>query len=214
MTARPKPSDRPATLKELMSEPPHGVPPLPEEFGPRLAALRKRNGLTQVEFGDSLGISQARISRLEKDEDWPTDVRLVAEIAKAFKLPVYDFVPEASLERLFGTHEQTQFFYAFCPNPFCPSNKHGKAEGSYRVWWSSGQSVALAEFDHTNFCKSCGTRLVKDCPSCSALLDQKGQRYCGACGAPVTERPTPKEWQRIEDECKAHEALNEDEIPF
>lgn len=39
----------------------------PEQLGPHLRALRRRQGLSQTEVGQRIGVSQSRLARIEND---------------------------------------------------------------------------------------------------------------------------------------------------
>jgi hypothetical protein len=93
---------------------------------------------------------------------------------------------------------ESEKFYAFCPNPLCERNEAGtKIDDSPYVKWTSGREYFSEEFAETNYCESCGTQLIKECPSCGKRLSRAGTRFCITCGAPVVERPTHEEWEEI-----------------
>ena len=56
-------------------------------FGERLAALRKRAGLTQTELAERLGVTQRVITYYENESDWPP-VHLLPKVAKVFDITV------------------------------------------------------------------------------------------------------------------------------
>lgn len=56
-----------------------------EGFGVRLAALRQAKGMTQVELGDAVGVSQRVIAYYESDGAQPPGAMLV-DLARALKV--------------------------------------------------------------------------------------------------------------------------------
>jgi transcriptional regulator with XRE-family HTH domain len=166
------------------------------DFGPRLAELRRELGLNQAELAKEAGVSQATISRLESLESPPSDIRLLSRIAKAVKRPLSDFLPEQ------GSSCDTEF-WAFCPNPRCPDNKRVwiSDEDPVLIKWDSWAGYPSAEFDETYFCPSCGTELVKECPSCKRRFPRKGKNnFCVKCGQTIFANPTQKELDQIASE--------------
>lgn len=182
-----------------------------ETTSQKIIKARKRQKLSQADLAALIGVSQASISRIEKSEQHP-DFKLYAKIAKALKVDLKDIAPEEMLEQL---QRQSPFenFYAFCPNPFCDKNEFGWNKDTMKsfVRWNSGKFHEAENYNKANFCSSCGTDLVKECPNCKQRLTDKGSRYCMGCGTEITERPTHEEWKIIEEKNKAKLA---DELPF
>jgi DNA-binding XRE family transcriptional regulator len=187
-----------------------------QHFGSSLAELRKARKLSQAEMAAQAGVSQATVSRLEASEKHPTDVRLLAKLAKALETPLSELLPAGS-DLPFRYGEQ---FYAFCPNPFCSLNRTGiDKEGVPFVSWTSTTSYPSNEFDEVNYCATCGTELVKDCPSCKRRFDQQRTNYCVTCGERVSDHPTEEEWARIRANTPKRNATEEptaaeEDIPF
>jgi putative transcriptional regulator len=171
-----------------------------------LAALRKEKSLSQADLAKAAGISQTTVSRIEKSEHQP-DLRLWAKIARVLGVDIREIAPDELLVEVLG--EERDYFFAFCPNPFCDRNETSLKDGSAQVYWRSAQRYPGSRYSAVNFCSRCGTELVKDCPGCSLSLEDAGSRYCISCGTQITNRPTKEEWERIR-------ALltEEDDIPF
>lgn len=177
-----------------------------------LAPLRKKKKYSQARLAELAGVSQATISRLEKEEQQP-DLKLLAKIAPALDVELSEIVPEELLNNLLGQTYQ-EYFYVFCPNPLCERNEVGiQKDGSPYARWKSGHTYDMSRYKEVNFCTRCGTDLVKECPSCKRTLDQ-GSRFCISCGSKITERPTKEEWKRITDIAKAETDEFDDDIPF
>jgi transcriptional regulator with XRE-family HTH domain len=175
--------------------------------------LRKKKKFSQARLAELAGVSQATISRLEKEEQKP-DLKLLGKIAQALEVELSEIVPEDLLNSLLGqTHQEA--FYAFCPNPFCERNETGlNKDGTAFVMWKSGQRHHVERYNEVNFCTRCGTDLVKECPSCKRMLEDQGSRYCISCGSKITERPTEEEWKQITETEKAKADEVDDGIPF
>ncbi len=182
----------------------------------KITAIRKKQKFSQSKLAELAGVSQASISRIEKEEQQP-DLKTFAKIAQALEVELSEIVSEELLNDLLGQTNQ-EYFYAFCPNPFCDKNETGlqKDGKTPLVFWSSGSSHHVNRYDETNFCSRCGTDLVKECPSCKRKLEDQGSRYCISCGCKITDRPTKVEWETItETELeKAKIGEFDDSIPF
>lgn len=180
----------------------------------KITSIRKRQKLSQSKLALLADVSQASISRIEKEEQQP-ELKLFAKIAKALNVELSEIVPEELLNELLGQTYQEQF-YAFCPNPFCDKNGTGlnKSTGKPFVLWNSGTSHHIDRYDESNFCSRCGTDLVKECPSCKRKLEDKGSRFCISCGSKISDRPTEDEWKKIEELEKIKEEDFNDDIPF
>jgi transcriptional regulator with XRE-family HTH domain len=66
-------------------------------FGERLAALRKRAGLTQTELAERLDVTQRVITYYENESDWPP-VHLLPKIAKVFDITVDELMSAGAVE--------------------------------------------------------------------------------------------------------------------
>lgn len=176
---------------------------------PSIVELRKSRNMSQADLASAVGVSQATISRLEKDEGAAT-IQALAKIARVFAYDLRDLLPPDRLRELSGAFVGDEF-YAFCPNPFCRDNTTGVKDGIPTVTWKSGKSYETELFEETNFCPSCGTELAKECPSCSRKLERNA-KYCIACGKEITNHPTEDEWKRIKSLHTPTEF--DDDIPF
>ena len=176
-----------------------------------VAELPVTRNMSQAELASAVGISQATISRLENNESSAT-LQTLARIAHVFERDLRDQGPAGRLQELSGAF-MGEDFYAFCPNPFCNTNETGFSNGSPTIRWSSGRSYRSELFDETNFCPSCGTALVKQCPSCERELE-KGATYCIACGKKISDRPTSDEWEKIREMYQSEHGKFDDDIPF
>ncbi len=56
-----------------------------EKFGEKLRVLRKRNGLTQKQVGDKLGVSRVYITQMEQGKDIP-NIAMLIKIAQLFNV--------------------------------------------------------------------------------------------------------------------------------
>ena len=172
-----------------------------------IANRRKAKNLSQEELAQLAGLSQTTISRAEKGEG-SINPRILAKIARALGVPVREIAEESTLQdRL--EQGAVESFYAMCPNPLCRRNELTRVGGKPAVSWKSGQFYPIARRDETNFCPDCGTELVKECPSCGRILEDRGARYCISCGNSIHSRPTTEEWAQI-----AELLDHEDDIPF
>ena len=176
---------------------------------PSIVELRKSRNMSQAELASAIGVSQATISRLEKDEETAT-IQALAKIARVFEYDLRDLLHPDRLRELSGEFLGDEF-YAFCPNPFCRDNTTSVTQGIPKVQWKSGNSYRTELFEETNFCPSCGTELAKGCPSCGRQLERNA-RYCIACGREITNRPTADEWKHIKSLHTTSEF--DDDIPF
>src|SRR5262249_35147453 len=139
--------------------------------------------------------SQATVSRIESADESPTDLRLLGRIGRLLNLPVSELFPDSANQSPEFTNGR---FLAFCPNPFCRSNKYSRSkDGGAQVHWESKREYINELFEDTNNCSFCGTDLVKECPSCKKRLRRSGQDYCMACGTQIFDRPTHAEWEKI-----------------
>lgn len=172
-----------------------------------LAAIRKEVDLSQAELAKEVGVSQATISRLEKGEYEP-DLRLWSKLARALKMDVRELAPEDLFTEI--TDLERDYFFAFCPNPFCERNESELKNGIPIVRWRSSARYPMARFSEVNFCSRCGTELVKDCPGCSRPIEDSDARFCISCGTRITNRPTDEEWAAI----RGSFAPEDDDIPF
>src|ERR1019366_7293308 len=110
----------------------------------KVSELRKGLQLTQVELAKRAGLSQGTISRIESGEDPPTDLRLWIKIAKALEEPIESPPPDELLRAAEASQSET--FYAFCPNPFCETNKLIMENEKASLRWASGVRFHSASF--------------------------------------------------------------------
>jgi transcriptional regulator with XRE-family HTH domain len=66
---------------------------MPESLGKRVKKIRKLNQMTQVEFSSLLGISQGRLSEIEKDITKPSADTLIA-LRKRFRIDLNELLGE------------------------------------------------------------------------------------------------------------------------
>jgi DNA-binding XRE family transcriptional regulator len=174
--------------------------------GVAIARLRKRKKLSQEELAIVADVSQATVSRLEKQEQ-SASLQTLAKIARALGVGLSELTPTDALS---PGDPDDDTFYAFCDNPFCPQNRFHNDNGSPLITWGSWQSHRSVNWADLNFCRSCGGDLVKECPSCRKRLDDSNTRFCTRCGTEITKRPTEQEWKKI----RVLLDLPEDDIPF
>lgn len=75
--------------------------PTQQEFGRRLAALRRKAGLTQDEVARSLGITSLTLSRHERGVQWP-DFGVLVSLAQIYDVglgELFDITSSASASR-------------------------------------------------------------------------------------------------------------------
>jgi transcriptional regulator with XRE-family HTH domain len=181
-----------------------------DEIGQILVKLRKGKQLSQEELAAASGVSQATISRLEKQEQ-TASIKTLAKLARALEVGLLELAPRETLD---NGEVADDTFSAFCDNPFCSRNKLLLApDKTCRVQWDSWQQYRSDAWSEANFCRSCGSELVKECPGCAKRLLDKGGRYCTRCGTKLTARPTQDEWKQITAQLKGSEE-EDDDIPF
>ena len=59
-------------------------------YGEKIAALRKKNDMTQAQLGDALNVTYQAVSKWERDETHP-DFETMSKIAKLFRVPLSYF---------------------------------------------------------------------------------------------------------------------------
>ena len=181
-----------------------------DDIGQILIKLRKHKKLSQEALATTAGVSQATISRLEKQEQ-TANIKTLAKLARALEVGLSELAPPQTLH---NGEVARDGFYAFCENPFCGRNKLLLTpDKTPRVQWESWQQYRSEAWGEANFCRSCGSELVKECAGCGMRLLDKGGRYCTRCGKKLTTRPTEEEWKQIADDLKEQEE-DDDDIPF
>ena len=98
-----------------------GRPPIKEAplFGLKIAALRKKHGLTQVELGEQLGVSQTTITDYERRTPNPS-LKLVQKLAAFFDVSVAELLGEGTTEKV---RKPTQLERAFDSVKALPRSK-------------------------------------------------------------------------------------------
>lgn len=162
--------------------------------------VREAKGISQRDLAEAAGLSQSYISKLENSPKDGGSLADLGRIASALDVPLVELLEGTSLANWVGP--QGDEFLAFCPNPFCKTNKYfwNHDSGHASVRWESAATYDAVCFEETNFCGDCGRRLVKQCPSCKASLANAGERFCRRCGKRIHEYPTEKEWKMIRKE--------------
>lgn len=79
------------------------------EFGKKIAALRKMQGVTQVQLADYLMVQPQTVSRWESEGGTP-DIMLLPKIATFFSI---------SMDELFGMTDMEQIDHLVYKYPFC-----------------------------------------------------------------------------------------------
>jgi transcriptional regulator with XRE-family HTH domain len=161
--------------------------------GTAVAKLRKKKKLSQEDLAYVAKVSQATISRIEKNEQ-VGNLQTLGKIAQALGVALSEIVPPEALP----PGDDDKRFFAFCDNAFCDQNYHyvDKDKAPW-VRWKSYQSYSPSAWPEVNFCKRCGTGLTKECPSCKTRLHESNINYCTRCGTRISPRPTKDEWERI-----------------
>jgi transcriptional regulator with XRE-family HTH domain len=182
-----------------------------DDVGLIIARWRKRKNLGQEELAAAAGVSQATISRVEKQEQ-TANIKTLAKIARALGVGLSELVPAESLN---SDGDDADSFYAFCENPLCARNKLKLENGNPSVFWESWQQYRNAAWSEANFCRTCGTELMKECRSCNKRFLEKGGRFCTRCGTENTTRPSEKEWEAIRARLGIGKTEEfDDDIPF
>lgn len=181
-----------------------------DEIGLKITRLRKQKNMSQEQLASAARISQATVSRLEKQEQ-AASIKTLAKLARALSVGLSELAPPEALRS--GDFSDDATFYAFCENPFCVRNKLKLVNAEPTVYWESWQSYRSENWSDVNFCRSCGGDLVKECSSCEFRLADKGGRFCTRCGKKLTERPTEEEWTKIKAELQPAGDFDDD-IPF
>jgi len=172
--------------------------------------------MSQEDLAKAAGISQATVSRLEKGEQ-TASVKTLAKLARALGITLTELAPPSTLP---PQETPSDTFWGFCDNPFCQRNKFKLDEKKVStVYWESWQQYSCESWADTNFCKSCGNDLVKECANCEKVLDERNLRFCIRCGKRITSRPTKDEWKTIEAQLKPTPPVEAEEeaddgIPF
>lgn len=171
---------------------------------------REELELSQSELANAVDVSQSTISRLEKLSTI-SDIRLAAKLAMKLKLDVNELLSDQA-KQLIGSWVGEEF-YAFCPNPFCDSNRLCRNRGGEAaVEWDSGTTFSYERFEELNFCRFCGTEVIKQCPGCGRSFTDGHTTFCSTCGSKVTDRPSKEEWEQIRELIRP--VISEDDIPF
>jgi|SRR5215469_3379926 len=181
-----------------------------DEIGLKITRLRKQKNMSQEQLASAAGISQATVSRLEKQEQ-EASVKTLAKLARALSVGLSELAPPQALR---SGDQSDDAFYAFCEDPFCVRNKIKLVNEEPTVYWESWQSYRSENWSDVNFCRACGGDLVKECSSCEFRLADKGGRFCTRCGKRLTERPTKEEWAKITAQLKPVAEDFDDDIPF
>ena len=183
-------------------------------FGEKISALRSKLEMSQSDLAQAIGQSQATVSRLEGLEESPSDLKLLSNLASALSTPLPELLPVSFADEFFPTN-RADTFYAFCPNPLCKLNTPGRHPGGdVFLRWESNTGYPSEEYSVINFCGSCGSDLVKECSNCGRRIGDGLPQYCVSCGKKVSDRPTPKEWEKIRASHPATEVPKRDDIPF
>jgi transcriptional regulator with XRE-family HTH domain len=175
-----------------------------ESIGSRIAKARLALKLSQLELAGALGVSQATISRLESSDEYPKDIRLLAKVARELEIPIAEVFPQGLFE---GTDAAP--FFVFCPNPLCGGNDRTMRDGSPTLSYKAAKHSAR-EFDKANYCKLCGTELVKDCPACGRRFTDGISKFCETCGQKIFPEILEDQWEQIRKLAAPHD----DDIPF
>jgi transcriptional regulator with XRE-family HTH domain len=171
-------------------------------LGAKIRELRKRLDLTQVGLAELAGLSQSNISRLEAGQTLNPAFKDLASISRALDITPRELLEGTEAAELLKVRqsEEEESFIAYCPNPFCESNRADvDNDGKPFVKWSFCR-YRLEDFDRINFCPFCGEKLLKSCPGCGQPIETSGNRYCIRCGSVLSQRPTAEEWDRIRKE--------------
>lgn len=81
-------------------------------FGSRLAALRKRKGLTQIQLAEHLDVSQRVITYYENEARRPP-TQLLPQIAKILDVPIDDLLNKTDLEPIEGPKVEKRLLRRF-----------------------------------------------------------------------------------------------------
>lgn len=66
-----------------------------ETFGSMVAALRKENGMTQLELAEKMGVTEKAVSKWERDLSFP-DINSIPKLAEIFHVTVDELIQAKS----------------------------------------------------------------------------------------------------------------------
>ena len=116
------------------------------EFGSELQKLRKRNGLSQEELGEKLGVSRQTISKWENDTAYPDMLNLIT-ISEFFGVRIDDMIagkkeePEITDEPETRSEEEADV----------PEEAHGNAHPQFHCEYRSRITVRGLPLIHVNY---------------------------------------------------------------
>lgn len=145
-----------------------------KQLGREVCARRISRRLSQTDLGDSVGISQTAISRIEKGDIASVSPEKLSALLKLLELQRFST----------GGSDMEEDVLACCSNADCP-------EGFAFI---NGQKLAtrpkyyLIRASETRFCRACGGALITHCrlPTCGKPLTENAA-YCTFCGEPYVE---------------------------
>ena len=73
-----------------------------QTFGTMIAAMRKENGMTQLELAEKMGVTDKAVSKWERDLSFP-DINLIPKLADVFNMTVDELMQVKA-----GTKENTE----------------------------------------------------------------------------------------------------------
>jgi transcriptional regulator with XRE-family HTH domain len=170
-----------------------------QSFGQRLIACRRRAGMTQRQMADRAGISQSTIARMEKCDNvnLNTEARLKI-MADRLGIPEMDLFTSIYLGKFTEEvlDEESGPHRLYCPNPLCQRNRIVVIQKppSFRIHWTSLETVTSNEFESMIYCGGCKTRLIRGCPHCGRRIRRAPEHFCSHCSQAVHERPTRQEY--------------------
>src|SRR5688572_20857753 len=124
--------------------------------GDQIRRARSTRELSQADLARLAQVSQATISRLEAASEPPSDIRVLARVAKVLGLDLADLLDGTPLDVA-----PADEFWAFCPNPLCDRNKTGVTADTGAPWlqFASSKRYLAQSWSDVNFCGRCGTEL-------------------------------------------------------
>ena len=170
-------------------------------FGARVRLARRSAAMSQTALAEMAGISQPHVSRLEAGKRLRglKPVTVIA-LAKALDVPALALVHGTDLQGLvMDSREEEEPYMAFCCNPLCDTNRIIPEGDSWSLAFDSKKIYSEKVWLQTNYCGSCGEKLVKACPRCGRRVGTRCEFYCRQCRKRLGDHPTMKDLRQVRE---------------
>ncbi len=142
------------------------------EFGEKLQELREKNGMTQKELAERLGITPQAISKWERGAGLP-DVTLFPIIARVFNISVSLLFGEDNDREATATTFMGMPLIASRENVYCYSDKTVKAETDDIITFEDGSTADLKNKTVINYGKGEIRISEGQCKTADCQIEQK-----------------------------------------